>query len=99
MSEKKTNLYQVQLKELVLKNEQDAHRHLDLQFNYHDDLFEIFDKVRSKNYFQSEQDMTQFVLGLKLMTAIILKDKENPLFSELKPAIMEFMKKLKQNKE
>lgn len=37
----------------------------------------------------------ELALGLKLFTEVMLKNKQHPLFEDLRPAIMEFMKKLK----
>lgn len=93
--EKRNNTYQIDLKEIKLKDGTEGSQTLNFEFDNHDDLFKIFDMIRSKNIFDSEQTSNEFALGLKLFTEVIIKNKENPLFDELRPAIMDFMKKLK----
>ncbi|MNL53855.1 hypothetical protein D3C87_1771360 [compost metagenome] len=51
--------------------------------------------ISSKQIFDNKETATEFALGLKLFTEVMLKNKENPLFEDLRPAILEFMKKLK----
>ena len=93
--EKRNNNYQIDLKELTLKNGSEGTKNLSLEFDNHDDLFNIFEVVKSKQIFEDENTATEFALGLKLFTEVMLKNKQQPLFEELRPAIMEFMKKLK----
>ena len=93
--EKRNNNYQIDLKELTLKNGSEGTKNLSLEFDNHDDLFNIFEVVKSKQIFEDENTATEFALGLKLFTEVMLKNKQHPLFEELRPAIMEFMKKLK----
>ncbi len=93
--EKRNNNYQIDLKELTLKNGSEGTKNLSLEFDNHDDLFNIFEVVKSKQIFEDKNTATEFTLGLKLFTEVMLKNKQHPLFEELRPAIMEFMKKLK----
>ena len=80
---------------MTLKNGSEGTKNLSLEFDNHDDLFNIFEVVKSKQIFEDENTATEFALGLKLFTEVMLKNKQHPLFEELRPAIMEFMKKLK----
>lgn len=93
--EKRNNTYQLNLKELKLKDGSEGTKNLNLEFDNHDDLFNIFEVIKSKKIFDDENTATEFALGLKLFTEVMLKNKQHPLFEELRPAIMEFMKKLK----
>lgn len=93
--EKRNNIYQLDLKEISLKNGDAGKQSLSLNFDNHDDLFQIFEVIQSKQIFENKETATEFALGLKLFTEVMLKNKNNPLFYELRPAILDFMKKLK----
>lgn len=93
--EKRNNTYQLDLKEIKLKDGSEGTKSLNLEFDNHDDIFNIFEVVKSKKIFDDENTSNEFSLGLKLFTEVMLKNKQHPLFEELRPAIMEFMKKLK----
>lgn len=93
--EKRNNTYQLQLKELSHKDGSSAEKHLTFDFENHDDLFKIFEVVKSKNIFDDENTAHEFSLGLKLFTEVLIKNRKHPLFEDLSPAISEFMKKLK----
>lgn len=66
-----------------------------LQFENHDDIFRIIEAIKAKQIFPDGNHATEFAIGLKLFTEVILRYKDHPLFGELKPAIGGFMKKLK----
>lgn len=93
--EKRNNKYHIDLKEVSLKDGSKGEKTLSLDFDNHDDLFEIFKTVQAKKIFDDDSTSTEFALGLKLFTEVMIKNKQNPLFEELRPAITEFMKKLK----
>jgi len=93
--EKRNNTYQLDLKELKLKDGSEGTKSLNLEFDNHDDIFNIIEVIKSKKIFDNENTANEFAIGLKLFTEVMLKNKQNPLFEELRPAIMEFMKKLK----
>ena len=93
---KKGNHYKLSLEQLsVLKEEKRVDNTLELKFSNHDELFEIVEKVKSKKLFNSEEESTEFALGLKLFTEVMLRNKKHPLFEDLRPHIGDFMKKLK----
>ena len=93
--EKRNNAYQLELKEMTLKNGDERTKSLRLNFDNHDDLFHILEVIRSKQIFENKETATEFALGLKLFTEVMLKNKDNPLFEDLRPAISDFMIKLK----
>ena len=93
--EKRNNRYQIDLKELSLKDGSEPGKNLSFEFENHDDLFKIFDLIKTKNLFEDESTSHEFSLGLKLFTEVMLKNRKHPLFEDLQPAISAFMKKLK----
>lgn len=93
--EKRNNTYHLELRELSLKDGSEGTKELNFDFDNHDNLFQIFEVITSKKVFDNQQTAHEFALGLKLFTEVMLKNKKHPLFEELRPAIMEFMKKLK----
>ena len=93
--EKRNNKYHLELKEVSLKYGSECKNILTFEFENHDNLFQIFDIIKCKKIFGNDQTAEEFALGLKLFTEVMLKNKQHPLFEELRPAISEFMKKLK----
>jgi hypothetical protein len=93
---KRTNRYKLTLEEISLAKEEDIKNDpLTLEFDNHDNIFKIINAIKSKNMFDDENQSTEFAIGLKMFTEVILKNREQELFKELQPAIGEFMKKLK----
>ena len=93
--EKRTNKYHLSLKQISAKNEAPLPAPMELTFDNHDDLFSIVERVQQKNLFGNAEEEAQFIIGLKMFSEIMLKHRTNPLFSELGPALKEFMPKLK----
>lgn len=94
--EKRSNKYYLTLSlKQYASGETKPARELGLQFDNHDELFDIIEKIKSKKIFDSESEATQFALGLKLFSEIKLKHRKNPLFDELNEVFPSFMKKLK----
>ncbi|MEH6656082.1 DUF3861 domain-containing protein [Leeuwenhoekiella marinoflava] len=95
---KKGNRYKLTLEQVaVLKEEKKVDQKLELEVVNHDELFEIVEKVKSKELFNSSEESTEFAIGLKLFTEVMLRNKNHPLFEELQPHIFEFMTKLKKS--
>jgi hypothetical protein len=93
---KRTNRYKLTFEEISLAKEEDIKNDpLTLEFDNHDNIFKIINAIKSKNIFDDENQSTEFAIGLKMFTEVILKNREQELFKELQPAIGEFMKKLK----
>ena len=68
-----------------------------LQFSApnHDDILAIIGKMSSRSEL-SQTDVARFVVGLKLMSEVMLENRDDPLFSALKPHFSAFMQALKQ---
>ncbi len=93
---KRTNRYKLTLEEISLAREEDIRNApLTLEFDNHDNIFSIINAIKSKNIFDDENQSTEFAIGLKMFTEVVLKNRDLELFKELQPAIGEFMKKLK----
>lgn len=60
----------------------------------HDEISGIVEHVRSTGQFEGDE-ATAFAVGLKLFSEVMLHNKHNPLFTELRPQFLAFMKKLK----
>jgi len=82
---------------LIQEVNEDATRgkSVDFEFDNHDDILEVIEKSKKAARFDNENDNTQFVVGIKLFSEIMLKNKENTLFEEILPAFRDFMQKLK----
>lgn len=64
--------------------------------NY-DNIFDIIGLMQEREGFTPEMAQ-RFAVGLKLMGEVMLENKDNPLFAELKPHFMEMMKVIKGKK-
>jgi len=94
--EKRSNKYYLTLSLKEYANgETEPAKELGIEFDNHDEIFGIIERIKSKNIFTTESEAIQFALGLKLFTEIKLKNRKNPLFEELNEVFPVFMKKLK----
>jgi len=94
--EKRAHQYKLTLAYLKNnKGEKMAREPLEISFENHDDIFNIIDRQKAKGLFGDAQQATEFAIGLKLFSEVMLKNRKHPLFEELAPAFSEFMKKLK----
>lgn len=94
--EKRHNKYLLRLEMIEsAKNEVDLPEALSLEFENHDNIFEIISKVQNKGIFENDNQTREFVIGLKMFSEVLMKNKDLPLFSELIPAFRQFMQKLK----
>lgn len=94
--EKRAHQYQLTLEYLENnKGEKMNNTPLKLKFDNHDDIFGIIEKISEKNLFANQQQSSEFAIGLKLFSEVMLKNRTNPLFEDFTPAFGAFMKKLK----
>ncbi|MCD0470533.1 DUF3861 domain-containing protein [Flavobacterium sp. JAS] len=94
--EKRSNKYSLTLSLKEYANgETEPAKELGIEFDNHDEIFGIIEKIKDKNLFENPHEATQFALGLKLFSEIKLKHRNNPLFDELNEVFPVFMKKLK----
>jgi Domain of Unknown Function with PDB structure (DUF3861) len=76
---------------------EDKPRSLTIEFKNHDDIFRIIDLANEKNIFPEASDNTEFAIGLKLFSEIILRNRHHPLFTEIQPALRDMMNRLKRS--
>lgn len=75
--------------------ENEPEKRLDLDFDNHDELFDIIERIKAKNIFSSKEQATEFAIGLKMFSEVMIKNRQHSLFDELSPAFGNFMKRLK----
>ena len=93
---KRTNKYRITLEQVSLVKEDVALQSpMQLEFENHDEIFGIIEILKEKNPFENKNQSTEFALGLKLLSEVMLKNKTHPLFEDFLPAIGAFIKKLK----
>ena len=94
--EKRAHQYKLTLTYLeTAKGEAVDKQPIELKFTNHDDIFSIIERIKAKHLFNDEKKATEFAIGLKMFSEVMLKNRKHPLFEELAPAFSEFMKKLK----
>jgi hypothetical protein len=94
--DKKTNKYTLTLKlDQYANGNSEPAKVLELQFENHDELFEIIDRMKAKNLFATEEEATEFAIGLKLFSEVMLRNRKHPVFEDLQAGFSLFMKNLK----
>ena len=93
---KKGNHYKLTLEQTaLLDQEAQLQTPIVLEFMNHDEIFKIIEIMKDKNPFDDVNQSTEFAIGLKIFLEVVMKNKNNPLFEELLPAMKSFMPKLK----
>jgi hypothetical protein len=64
----------------------------------HDDIFAIVNRMQARLPFDAGTAASLGV-GLKLFSEVALVHRNNPMFAEIRPALSEFIKQLKQSPE
>lgn len=93
--EKKHNKYKITLAHIHSPKDLPLNESIQFEFENHDEVFSIIERIKNKNPFATENQATEFAVGLKLFSEVMIKNRENPLFEEFFPAFGDFMKKLK----
>ena len=93
---KRAHHYRLRLEHLApAAPEQPVHEPLTVEFDNHDDIFQIIERLEGRQLFAEPGQGTEFTIGLKLFSEVMLKNREHPLFAEFRPAFSDFMKRLK----
>ncbi|MDZ7879955.1 MAG: DUF3861 domain-containing protein [Saprospiraceae bacterium] len=93
---KKSNIYKLKLELLeLLKPDENVYEPIEIEFGNHDNIFMIIERMKKRNRFKTEQDSVEFAIGLKMFSEVMLKNKDNPLFEDFRPAFGDLMKKIK----
>src|SRR5438045_1587502 len=95
MAEKRNNKYKISLQEIELKDGTQSGKSVDFEFENHDDIMNLIERNRNSGRFRDENEDAEFIVGLKLFSEVMLRNKNNPLFEDFLPAFGQFMKKLK----
>ena len=93
--EKKHNKYRITLEHLHSPKDLGLNETIDFEFENHDEIFSIIERIQENNPFEKENQATEFAVGLKLFSEVMLKNRDNELFEEFLPQFGAFMKKLK----
>lgn len=96
MIKKKTNKYKIVLQEIELKDETYPKHSVKFEFENRDNIVELINKMQNSGKLEDNHKSAQFILGLKLFGETIMQNKKNPLFEEITPVFVQFMKKLKE---
>jgi hypothetical protein len=93
---KRTYKYHLRLEHVAgIQPDSPQHEPLELSFENHDDIFNIVERLQARNLFAEPDQSTEFAIGLKLFSEVMLKNRQHPLFEELAPAFKAFMQRLK----
>ena len=93
---KRAYTYRLRLEQVAgIQPDSPQHEPLELTFENHDDIFAIVERLQGRNLFAEPGQSTEFAIGLKLFSEVMLKNRQHPLFEELAPAFSAFMKRLK----
>ena len=94
--EKRTNKYRLKLELLsTAKQEDTSYAPIELEFDNHDNIFFIIERMQQKELFENKEQAAEFAIGLKMFSEVMLKNRTKELFAEFSPAFRDFMKKLK----
>ena len=90
---------------ITLTHELDQHDHpvspeqtLTFQAKNHDDILSVVARMKQSGHFDDEQTATQFAVGLKLFSEVMLENRNHPLFQDFSEHFGVFMKQLKRGK-
>lgn len=95
MTKKKNNRYKIQLQEIELKDGTQSGKSVEFEFENHDNILQILEHAKDKEWFKDKSQNIEFIVGLKLFSEVLLKNRKNSLFEEFTPAFVELMKKIK----
>lgn len=93
----KQHQYHVTVQHLVDAKGQPSTYDENIEFNVgnHDDIFKIVERLNAAEFFDQETTKA-FAIGLKLFLEVMITHRDHILFKDLEPAILQFMKNLKQ---
>lgn len=93
--DKRLNNYKLELHEVSQKDGTQGSQVIEVEFSNHDNIFELLALVQANPRFQTPGEDVEFLLGLKLFSEVMLKNRNHPLFQDFAPAFADFMKKYK----
>lgn len=97
MVNKKYNTDRIRLEEIELKDCIQSGKSIVFEFGNHNNILALIERTKDNDRFENKSQNIEFMVGLKLFSEIMLKNRNNSLFEEFSPAFAQFMKKLKRN--
>ena len=85
------------LQEIELKDGTQTGKSIEFDCENHDNIFSLIEMTKDSDRFENKTDNTEFILGLKLFSEVVIRNRNNPLFEDFVPSFKEFMKKLKED--
>lgn len=52
------------------------------EFDNHDEIFRIIEIIKEKDLFDNTNQATEFALGLKMLSEVMKKNRNHPLFED-----------------
>lgn len=92
---KSGNHYKMTIEELRIKGSSEC-TVFEHEFISHENLLEKIEFAKNSQLLESEDDLIEMIIGIRLLGEVMLKNRKAPLFAELLPAFKSFMKNLKQ---
>ncbi|MDR1063990.1 MAG: DUF3861 domain-containing protein [Azoarcus sp.] len=86
---KKGHRYRVTLEEL------DTPRRLQFDFDNHDDVFAIVERLNARDDLVDAEEIPQLVVGTKLLGKVVMENRKHPLFAAFYLHFVELIKALK----
>ncbi|WP_032092222.1 MULTISPECIES: DUF3861 domain-containing protein [Pasteurellaceae] len=90
----KQHQYRINVQYLSDHEGQPVNQDITFEAPNHDNLFNIIAMTEQREGFTPEMAQ-RFVVGLKLLGEVMLENRDNPLFRQLRPHFMEMMKVIK----
>lgn len=91
----KSNKYKIQIQEVELNDGRQSGKSIEFEVENHDDILYLIEQMQNSSRFENKNENTEFIVGLKLFSEVMMRNRNNPLFEEFIPAFRQFMKKLK----
>ena len=93
---KRNNIYRLTLEQIIPLDQIKTKKiPLSFEFENHDEIFSIVEQFQIKNPFNNQNQAAEFIIGLKLFTEVMIKNRNHPLFTDFIGETQIFIKKLK----
>ncbi|MGJ1484230.1 DUF3861 domain-containing protein [Sphingobacterium multivorum] len=95
MVTKRNYKYKIRLQETERNDGTASDRAIEFDIENHDDILHLIERTKSSGRFENINDNTEFIVGLKLFSEVMMRNRDNPLFEAFIPAFRSFMQQLK----
>lgn len=86
--------YRISVQSLDDSTPDDAAQTLSFEITNHDDLFALLGRISALAPVP-EEEIPEFLIGLKMFSEVVLRHRKEPLFADLQPHMGTFIKQLK----